>query len=579
MMVLLVLGAVFGLISFIEELGHTRFDYDALAVARYTLLILPNQLVSLAPVIALLGSIVALASLDRFNELTIISCTGFPPRKLTGAIALPTLLLMAGLWLCMEYVTPQLQQSAERERHLLRYRNDTRIPGGVWSTNGSRYIHLGNMLEGGIPGDISLFEFDESGQLVRALHANTAKVSQDRRWLFQGVREKRLVDGELVTRRHKELEIANLWAADELPTLTLSRDSMALSVLYRYSQYLASNEQPMEKYLSAFWQKLADAPDRLRHGAAGHAHQCQLCGGRDRSFGINMASARWWASCFTWARRLSSHWANCCSGAYRWWPWYRRPGNHLRAVAVAADALVTQANVRFNQTGHNPPPCHLAPTEPLPHGPDAQLFPRLPLANIADADRAAAVRDRRGHWAIRPAAPAEHCPGSRRQQHAARGACANRSDFERTVLEMLASVGIAPTLGNMLLIILGGVAFKSVFLLVAQRQVGYTAAQVATDLRLQMLRAVLRSKWEYFLHQPVGKLTNALATEAQRSSAPFVNGATAITFLIQALIYGGIAFALSWRASLVAIVAGTVVIGLSHFLVRITRKAGKRRPG
>ena len=151
-----------------------------------------------------------------------------------------------------------------------------------------------------------------------------------------------------------------------------------------------------------------------------------------------------------------------------------------------------------------------------------------------------------------------------------------QSDFERNVLEMFSSVGIAPTLGNMLWIIVLGVALKSVFLLVAQRQVGYTAAQVATDLRLEMLRAILLSKWEYFLHQPIGKLTNALATEAQRSSSSFVNGATAITFLIQALIYGGIAFALSWRASLVAIVAGTLVIGLSHFLVRITRRAGKR---
>lgn len=151
------------------------------------------------------------------------------------------------------------------------------------------------------------------------------------------------------------------------------------------------------------------------------------------------------------------------------------------------------------------------------------------------------------------------------------------NNYEQVVLNVLAAVGIAPTLGNMLLIVLFGVAVKSVFLLVAQRQVGYTAAQVGTDLRLQMLRAVLRSKWEYFLHQPVGKLTNALATEAQRSSTAFVNGATAITFLIQALVYGAIAFALSWRASLTAIGAGVVVIGLSHFLVRITRRAGKRQ--
>jgi ATP-binding cassette subfamily C protein len=153
----------------------------------------------------------------------------------------------------------------------------------------------------------------------------------------------------------------------------------------------------------------------------------------------------------------------------------------------------------------------------------------------------------------------------------------SQNEFEQGVLDALAFVGITPTLGNMLGILIVGVAVKSVFLLLAQRQVGYTAAQVGTDLRLQMLRAVLRSKWEYFLHQPVGRLTNALATEAQRSSTAFVNGATAITFLIQALVYGAVAFALSWKASLAAIGAGVVVIGLSHFLVRLTRRAGKRQ--
>ncbi len=151
------------------------------------------------------------------------------------------------------------------------------------------------------------------------------------------------------------------------------------------------------------------------------------------------------------------------------------------------------------------------------------------------------------------------------------------SGFEATVLSILDDLGIAPTLGNMLWIIVAGVALKCVFLLIAQRQVGYTAAQVGTDLRLDMLRAVLRSRWEYFLHQPVGKLTNSLATEAQRSSASFVHGATAITYLIQAIIYGGVAFALSWKASLAAIGAGAIVIGLSHFLVMITRRAGKKQ--
>ncbi|MEQ8515169.1 MAG: ABC transporter transmembrane domain-containing protein, partial [Chromatocurvus sp.] len=122
---------------------------------------------------------------------------------------------------------------------------------------------------------------------------------------------------------------------------------------------------------------------------------------------------------------------------------------------------------------------------------------------------------------------------------------ADLSGYEAVIVETLRNLGIGTTLGNMLLLVLLGIFLKSVFLLLAQRQVGYTAAQVGTDLRLNMLRAILRSRWEYFLHQPAGRLTNALATEAERSSQSFVHGATAITFLIQSMIYGAVAFALS----------------------------------
>jgi ATP-binding cassette subfamily C protein len=151
------------------------------------------------------------------------------------------------------------------------------------------------------------------------------------------------------------------------------------------------------------------------------------------------------------------------------------------------------------------------------------------------------------------------------------------NDFERIVNETLADMGLDPTLGVLLSIIVVAVTLKSLLLLVAKKQVGYTAAQVATDLRLEMLRAVLRVRWEYFLHQPIGKLTNALATESQRSSDSFVNGATVITLLIQAVIYGSVAVAVSWKATLISLAAGAVIIGISHFLVRMARKAGKKQ--
>ena len=289
LLVLLVLGAIFGLISFTQELDHTEFDYNTLAVARYTLFSLPNQLVGLAPVIALLGSIVALANLDRYNELTIISCAGFSPAQLLGALALPTVLLMSVLWLSMEYVTPQLQQSAEQERQNLRDGGNDWLPGGgVWSTDSRRYIHLVKISKDNVPGDISLFEFGDRGQLVRALRASTALVSKDRKWLFRDVREKSLVDGRLQTTYYPQLEVANLWSSDELPTLTLQSDSMNLSLLYSFSRYRAKTGQPTGKYLNAFWQRLLMPLTVCAMVLLATPISASVTAGRDRSFGINL---------------------------------------------------------------------------------------------------------------------------------------------------------------------------------------------------------------------------------------------------------------------------------------------------
>lgn len=149
--------------------------------------------------------------------------------------------------------------------------------------------------------------------------------------------------------------------------------------------------------------------------------------------------------------------------------------------------------------------------------------------------------------------------------------------LELVVLGILDWLGIPTTLGALLLVVVVAATFKAILLLIAQRQVGYTAAQVATDLRLEVLRNMMRSRWSFFLHQPAGKLTNALATEAQRAATAYMQGATAITFLIQSLVYASVAIAVSWKATLLSLIGGGMIIWASHFLVRVTRKAGKRQ--
>jgi lipopolysaccharide export system permease protein len=290
LLAMVVLAAVFGLLSFIEELERTYRLYDELEAAKYTLSVLPNQLIGLMPVIALLGSIIALANLDRFNELTIISCTGFKRSQLIAAITLPTLVLMSLLWLGMEYVTPQLQQNAELEKISLRRGGGSNwLPGGgVWSTDGQRYIHLERLNKESQPSGIRLFEFDKKGRLNRAVKAARADVGDNREWVFHQVREKVRNKKKFKVNRYKRLVVPNLWEKQEMPTLSLERDAMNLSVLFNYISYLKDTAQPSGRFEHAFWQKLFMPLTVLSMVLLATPISATVTAGRDRSMGLNV---------------------------------------------------------------------------------------------------------------------------------------------------------------------------------------------------------------------------------------------------------------------------------------------------
>jgi ATP-binding cassette subfamily C protein len=133
-----------------------------------------------------------------------------------------------------------------------------------------------------------------------------------------------------------------------------------------------------------------------------------------------------------------------------------------------------------------------------------------------------------------------------------------------------------PTIGQLLLVAVSGMAARSLLVLVAKRRVGYTVAHVATDLRLALLRALLKARWEYFLRQPVGKLANSMATEVDRSSKAYLHGANLVASCVQLLAYTVVALLVQWQATLTyVVVAGAIIVPLHHF-VRVSGRAGRR---
>lgn len=150
-----------------------------------------------------------------------------------------------------------------------------------------------------------------------------------------------------------------------------------------------------------------------------------------------------------------------------------------------------------------------------------------------------------------------------------------QSDFSLKVIGVLDAVGLEPTIVTMLVIIVVGMTVSSILVLLGNRQVGYTVAHVATDLRLALIRALLGSRWEYYLRQPAGALANAVATEAYRASTGYEHAANMVALVIQALVYAVIALFVSWPATLISLMLGLLLLVALRRLVKASRKAGK----
>jgi len=157
------------------------------------------------------------------------------------------------------------------------------------------------------------------------------------------------------------------------------------------------------------------------------------------------------------------------------------------------------------------------------------------------------------------------------------GTLVSTSGLERAITETLAAIGLSPTLGVLLTLITLAITIKGILILIAKKRIGYTVAQIATDLRLSLLRSLLVTKWEYYIRQPVGVLANAMATEANRTSKAYSAGISLIAFLIQATVYACVALFVSWRVTLLAVAVGLLLVYILSHLVKKARRAGLRQ--
>lgn len=256
--VLLVLTGLFSLLAFVQELdevGHN--NYRLVDAAFYVAMTLPQRILDLAQIAALLGGLLGLGMLARGNELVAMMTSGLSVSRFAWSVGKPAIILTTGCALFTQFIAPPMQQLAEEARINTTATGISLLNGnGLWSRDRHKILRVRHMWKGQIPYQIELYEFDSKDRLSRYLQATRANVVDADHWEMLNVREKVFMDNSIVRRNYEKMIWRSFIGMQQFEALQLPAQSLSPVSLYQYVRYLKKTQQPTERFEFILWQKL-----------------------------------------------------------------------------------------------------------------------------------------------------------------------------------------------------------------------------------------------------------------------------------------------------------------------------------
>lgn len=143
------------------------------------------------------------------------------------------------------------------------------------------------------------------------------------------------------------------------------------------------------------------------------------------------------------------------------------------------------------------------------------------------------------------------------------------------IRNVLSALNLEQTLPNLLAIIVATITLKALINFIALRIVAFSSVDITTDMRINLIKSLMKARWQYYSTLPIGKSSTAIATEAEAAGQFYTLAGKTVSSLVQAGIYATIAFLIDWKITVTAIAVGFVAAFLFRFLIKIARQSGK----
>ncbi|MCK4605007.1 MAG: LPS export ABC transporter permease LptG [Deltaproteobacteria bacterium] len=256
MIILVALFCFLELVGQLDDIGTGRYQMqDAFAFVALTL---PMHVLELMPVSALLGSIVALGPLASHSELSAMQTCGVSVQRIWCSVLGTSILLMLVVAVLAEFIAPPMAQYAWMQRLLALSRPGTMpTEHGFWASDGLRFIHVHDILQGEGPIDIDIYEFDAQGRMKIFMHARKAEIRGNKQWLLKDVDQKIIKEVDITTQQFDGLTWNSFLTSKQVSVLALPPDTLSPSDLYQYVRTLREKGVNAEHYALALWQKLS----------------------------------------------------------------------------------------------------------------------------------------------------------------------------------------------------------------------------------------------------------------------------------------------------------------------------------
>lgn len=258
-LVMSILLSAFTLLAFVEDLGDVgRGRYHLVDACVYMVLTLPRRMVELAPTAALLGSLIGLGRLASGNEILTMQAGGVSPFRIAGSVLKTGVLLILTVLMVEEFIAPPAEQSGLIQRNqAIANTGALQSERGFWSRDQLHVVNVRRVLHGKIPADIDIYELDEHGLLRTFTQAARANTEDPRGWLLDGVQQKIIGPADVEERELPALVWKSFLTLDQVGLLVFPAETLSISDLYHYVDYLQSTGHHAALYELSLWQKIS----------------------------------------------------------------------------------------------------------------------------------------------------------------------------------------------------------------------------------------------------------------------------------------------------------------------------------